>query len=149
MDPGLVAPLVKPPNPLMSDVLRLQEPSPNALGDYVSCGLAKNGELWPDARKRCEELRASLYKGPVLPHVPTEAEELAARRFAHDKVVQGTPVLVPCFSPVIIGVSPICLINGLLNGFDVENAVYPEVGRPPSRREGLSRRAPLPDNMRR
>lgn len=97
------APQLKTPSPAAP--IARQDPALTALKDFLACGLPGENRYGLEERQRCDKMRRVLSTGPMPAHIPIDSERKLAQRFARDKVVEDSPLLAQCFSPVGMGFS--------------------------------------------
>ena len=93
------------PEPQVPAPIQTQDPSEAILRGLLSCDLPDKTRYGLEERQRCEKLLGEMYTGPMPEHVLTETEQKLAQKFAHDKVVEDSPLMAPCFSTAGIGFS--------------------------------------------
>jgi len=116
--PSITAPLAASPG---------TDPALAGLREYLSCWLPEENALWAEDRERCKRAIAALPTMPPAPNTPTPAEIQLEQRFARDLAVQNSPIAAPCFSGG--GFNVLCVVGGVLNGFDFSLNSYVDIDR--------------------
>ncbi|MBM3514875.1 MAG: hypothetical protein FJX59_14360 [Alphaproteobacteria bacterium] len=98
----------------------------DALKPYALCGMPNDGRPIPENARPCDTVRWSLSTKPMEPRQPTEKELALHREFERAYAIENSPVHLPCAGGGLL--NPLCLISGMLNGFDFEMGSYAGTG---------------------
>jgi len=111
--------------PQVAPVAPPQEQGLTALQSYVWCGEPGDIKSSGAPLKPCDKVRWELQKGPLALLPPTGKAREQTRQFERALAVEKAPVMLPCVSGALV--SPICLVQRAINGFDFSLVSYADV----------------------